>query len=837
MERWLLSFITGAILSLFSPVVPALFYETLLIVLIIIVLLLAKRERANPSIFYCCIALIGAVWMFQHGASYNDIWQNNQLVKKGNEKAFFYQKHESVFSIIDIPTYKQEAWRFTAKVTQLNNKTLAEPFNIRLTVASNPVTFNNYTFKQGDTVSAKLKLKPAHGFANSGGFNYKRWLRSQNIVASAYISNKVPITILSSEPSIRAKLFHDFKSSIDKHLGESHSLMPLVEALTFGERINFNQNIRQILQQTGTQHLVAISGLHIGLVASIGFVVLSCMFRLLPLSWLPFNRQSHQVQAKLMRFNARAGTYVVMLMGCIFYAYLADFSIPTIRALIMLSVFVVAKLFAIHLSFYRLILVTIALIVVLLPSSLYSESFWLSVIAVVLIALFVWRYKAYFVGISGMKKAIVSLIAIQAFLSIAMIPISAVVFGKLSFVSFAANIVALPVVSFIVLPVLFISLLMLLFSETLSALLTELALTVMHWLWRYLSWLSELDIGGIGLSSTTSSKLTTYLLVSLLMMVLLALLFGRLNLFKGKRTRGFLSSRHKTFATPLSIGLLIIGLTGFTWPSTGQNKRWQVTALDVGQGLAIVIEKNGRAILYDTGAAYPSGFSAAESSILPYLAYQGIIDIDYVIVSHDDNDHAGGLSWILASFSHTQLIANLEKKHWQTISGSVKESVKAPILCAPENSFTWQGLSIAILSPTNGLGDKNDDSCVIKITDGISSVLLPGDISSKIERRLVNKQADLQTNLQAEILIAPHHGSKTSSSAALIHAVKPQVTIFSAGFYNRWRMPNHSVIARYQAYGSQIYNTAVNGMVKVKLNEKGYQIDNYRQDISPFWFC
>ena len=251
--------------------------------------------------------------------------------------------------------------------------------------------------------------------------------------------------------------------------------------------------------------------------------------------------------------------------------------------------------------------------------------------------------------------------------------------------------------------------------------------------------------------------------------------------------------------------------------------------------MSVVIERNGRAILYDTGAGYPSGFNMLESVISPYFQYRGIETIDHLILSHADNDHAGGLSFIdkqvaLNKISVGKIKYNESSKIIKQYSFAEKGS------CKQGDDFTWQGLTFSVLWPVTIQDKENDNSCVINISDGKYNVLLTGDISRKVEKLLI-AMPDISNKLKADVIIAPHHGSKTSSSLRFIEAVKPVAVIFSAGFLNRWHMPNKAVLKRYKKFNVAPYSTAEQGMIQIKVEQQGLEIESYREHINPYWFA
>ena len=258
---------------------------------------------------------------------------------------------------------------------------------------------------------------------------------------------------------------------------------------------------------------------------------------------------------------------------------------------------------------------------------------------------------------------------------------------------------------------------------------------------------------------------------------------------------------------------------------TQRTNTWQIDILDVGQGVAVLISKNNRVIIYDVGASYPSGFNMADSVLLPILQARGLSTVDHVFISHGDNDHAGSLPQLIKGINVSKVLTN-------------KDS------CQQGLDMNWQGLRINALWPDDALKyNNNNGSCVIKISDQYHSVLLPGDIDKSIERILVDAQPK---QLQANILLAPHHGGDTSSSNEFIQAVGAEYVIFSQGFMNRWRFPRQEVLDRFeqvnnkQSTQTKLLNTSESGQVSFIIqydSPKRILVKTYRQDIYPYWYA
>jgi len=803
MDRWLFTFFLGSILSLFLPVVPDV--SQLFVCLSLALLFsLIKCLRNYSGLFFGCS------WLLIAAIAYENIW----LVNKLNIEDFVGKTVVIKGTINNIPAQQKGASRFNFVIDEFNDNKLSEKISVRLRwdkkaklVGANA---SDLSLKQGQKWQLHVRLKPAYGFANVGGFSYQTWLRQKNIHATGYVRKSKQNTLLDKSSRYRQKLY----IQLDKLLAESPShrhVSHLIYALTFGERSHITTEQWYVLQATGTQHLMAISGLHLGLIASGGYFFMLWLMRLLPLSFI----LPAQINTWLLQKNSRILAFAFSGFIAIFYAYLAGFSLPTVRAMVMLLLFISAKVLAIKLSVVRWLLLCIVTIILLNPFSVFSASFWLSVYAVTLILLIIWRCRKLFnnLGVSRFSKAkawLTSLLIVQLGLSLFMLPVAALLNYELPLSAFLANIIAVPWMSFTAIPLCLLSVVVMPFSETIANFFLKLSLLSLEFIWQWLSYLASKPELLVGVSH---EKL-------MMLLAFVGILFSSV----------FFTLRKNMIVTLFAS--LFLGMATYQFYQQ-QNTRWQVNVLDVGQGLAVIIERNGHAVLYDTGASYPSGFNLAKSVIFPYLQYQGISVLDHLIISHSDNDHAGGLPYIAEKVAGSQV--SVSEIH-TNIKAVDEYSFSKISSCQQGREFIWQGLTFLMLWPVLAQGEENDDSCMIKISDGKNSILLTGDISNKVEKILVGNSETVQ-QLKADVIIAPHHGSKTSSSLAFIHAVSPKVVIFSAGYLNRWHMPNELVLQRYEQRQVQAYSTSEQGMIHIEITSQRLEIQSYREHIKPYWFA
>jgi competence protein ComEC len=803
MDWWLASFFLGSILSLFIPRVPDLFVLFLLILLSII-LFSFKPLRLSSGLFF------GASWMLCNAFNYQNLWQDNNLNSQELAKASQWVQGkvdnlQSAADDIQINNDKKPL-RFNLDVTHINSKKLNTIIKIRLSWKN-----AKFAVQQGQVAKLKVKFKPAHGLANIGGFSYQTWLRSKRILATGYVINDKNNRVLITTNSIRQQLFNTYKSLLPEH-----HLSPLLLALGFGSRSDLNQQLWQVLQTTGTGHLIAISGLHIGLVATGSYFIIMLLVRLLPLNL-------YNNLAFFQTLNVRYVVIALSLSVGIIYGYLAGFSLPTTRAILMLSIYWFSRVLSIHLSIKRWLLLTLFLLTLTTPFSLFSASFWLSVYAVTIIFLTLWRFKSMLNSGNTVWRFIKGLLIIQLSLTVMLLPISAVFFEQVSLVALLANLVAVPWMSFFSIPLCLLSVLAMPFSESISQFLMACCLDSLQGLWHYLSYLSQQTWAVVKLSSVNTQLLVLFGGITLIS------IYFQLPVISSSLIDYQRTAVKKLFITFVVSVLLFFTLNTTTKDNMSANSNeqkisnkteWQLVVFDVGQGLSILIKRGSKAILYDTGASYPSGFTMANAVILPYLQHSGIKQLDKMIISHSDNDHAGGLAEITESIVINELIYN-------------GQQVDKSAVCIQGKSFVWQSLHFKMLWPKDIVSKENDDSCVLLISDGKYSALLTGDISKKVEAALIKQYP----KLSADILVVPHHGSKTSSSELFISKLQPTFAVVSAGYLNRWHMPVTEVVERYHQYPIELQTTAESGQIIFNVTEHSINKQSYYRDLWPFWFA
>lgn len=645
---------------------------------------------------------------------------------------------------------------------------------------------------------AEISLRPLSARLNFGGFDRQQWYFSKGITAVGTVKSAVKIADVSS---LRAEKLQQVKKQT-----EGLSLQGLLIALAFGERAWLDKTTWSIYQQSNTAHLIAISGLHIGLAMGIGFYLARVVQVFFPTRFIH--------------------PYFPLVFGVLFaliYAYLAGFSVPTFRAISALVFVLFIQIMRRHYSPIQLFTLVVGFLLFCDPLMPLSVSFWLSCGAVgclilwyryVPFSLFQWKNRPF----SPKVRWIFSLFHLQFGLLLFFTPLQRFLFNGLSLSGFLANLMAVPIYSFLLVP-------LILFAVFTNGTMFS---------WQLANKLAE------GITGLISVFQGNWFNVSFnLALVLTALCAGIFMLiiwriyrepevsssnWQIKRPRFFTlnlskpllkNERINVLLCPFGIILMCFMILLFKQLS---KPTWQVDTLDVGQGLATLIVKNGKGILYDTGSSWRGG-SMAELEILPYLQREGIV-LEKLILSHDDNDHSGGASTILKAYPNVELITPSRKNYGENYR----------TFCTAGRDWHWQGLHFQILSPYNVVTRAdNPHSCVILVDDGKNSVLLTGDAEAK------NEQIFARTLGKIDVLQVGHHGSKTSTSEYLLSQVRPDVAIISSGRWNPWKFPHYSVMKRLHRYKSAVENTAVSGQVRVNFFQDRLEIQQARTKFSPWY--
>ncbi|NOT85649.1 MAG: DNA internalization-related competence protein ComEC/Rec2 [Methylococcaceae bacterium] len=670
-------------------------------------------------------------------------------------------------SITSLPQHDERKTRFDFKITKA---TEGVPTKLKLSWYH-----PQQPLKAGQRWAFNVKLKQPHGLLNPGGFDYERWLFTQGVGATGYIRQPEQAQRLGQETPLQNITV--LRQNIADHISAFTSLRypGFIKALTIGDTTDISAEQWQVLRKTGTLHLIAISGSHISLIAGLIYLLTRWMWARTPL-----------LQTSPQRIAAIAAIGIAL-----FYALLAGFTLPTQRALIMLSVVMISLLWQRHIQATQTLAIAMGLILLSDPLAVLSAGFWLSFLAVALIFFMISGRLAkpnYWVGV----------FKIHSMMAFGLAPILLCFFQQISLISPFANLIAVPVISFLIVPLALIAVLLLSVAPSLAHLLlsaVDFSLAQLWWLLTILAEWPYAVVTGIT-ASTFAMGLAT---------------IGGLVLFMPRGLPGRWLG-----------GILCLPLF-FNAPKPLAPGSLRVTLLDVGQGLATVIQTTGHVLIFDTGIKFSEHADSGQSVLLPFLAQQGIQHLDGLIISHGDNDHIGGTAAVIASYKPDWLYTSVP----QLLPGY------APQPCVQGQHWLWDNVEFTMLSPKPaGFLTENDNSCVLHIKTANGSILLTGDIEKTAEAWLVDSYGQA---LKANVLIAPHHGSNTSSSSEFLQRVAPEVILIPSGYRNPFHFPHPAVLQRYQAQHANWLNTADQGAIQVDISAAGTKTTPYRAQAGKYW--
>ena len=656
----------------------------------------------------------------------------------------------------------------------------------------------------GERWRLKLKLQRPHGTANAGGFDYEVWLLEQHLRATGAVR-----TNAGDRENVRQDAFvwgaHNIVQSLragmrDRILaalpGERYAGM--VVALVIGDERGVGQSDWKVVNRTGIGHLVAISGLHITLIAG--------MFARL-VHWLWCRSFFTRAQLPLLLPASKAAALAGVSLGIV-YAFLAGFGIPAQRTFYMLIVVAWAMWTGRIASITHIAALALGAVLLLDPWAVLSPGFWLSFGCVALI-LYVTAGRFHVLEHDPGSKRLRFLAwckaegRTQLALSLGLVPLTVLLFGEISVISPIANAIAIPVLSLVVTPMALIGSAL---PTVIGAPILQLAHGLIDLLMHLLGWMADLPAAVWAAPVPPPWIFACALLGTLWLLAPRGLPLRALGL----------------------LGWLPLLLNGASQPPDGS--LW-ITAFDVGQGMGVLIETPHHRLLYDTGPAYSPESDGGNRVILPYLHARGIYHLDGLVISHNDNDHSGGalsiihelpIGWTLSSLAYDSPIVQAAPRHQRCVAGQ---------------HWEWDGVTFEILQPAPSSYDStkykpNARSCTLKVTAGSQSMLLAGDIEAMQEEELVGAIPD---KLKATVLLAPHHGSGTSSTLPFLKTVQPQVAIFQVGYRNRFHHPKAEVFERYGALGIERLRSDESGAVKLQLGD-GMAIEEYRRATPHYWY-
>lgn len=701
-----------------------------------------------PYVRPFALFLLGLGWACVQGH-----WALEQRLPASHDGRTFWLEGQ----VVGLPEYSESVVRFD--LDSVTSRHIGIPARIRVSWYKGPKV------QAGERWRLAVTLKQARGSINPGGFDYEAWALARGLGAVGTV--KAGQLVQGAESSLggwrdqlRTRLL-----SIEA-AGRAGGLA----ALVVGDGSGLSRADWQVLQDTGTVHLMVISGQHVSLLAAVLFAGVALLFRwgIWPqtLPWLPV-------------------AVGLALFGALGYGWLAGFEVPVQRACLMVALALIWRLCFWHLGVWLPLLVSVTLVLVINPLVSLQAGFWLSFAAVALLILG-------FSGRLGRWTALVSLWRAQWLIAVGLLPLLLALSLPVSLTGPIANLVAVPWVSILVVPLALLGS-ALLWIPPLADPLLGLAGYLLEGLFQLLRVLATWQ------SAWQAPELSWGVRLLLILGALLMVLPAGLPV----RTLG-----------------LVLWLPLFFPPTTAPAAgRAEVWVLDVGQGLSVLIRTAQHSLLYDTGPRW-GDLDMGERLVLPSLRALGVQRLDRLILSHEDNDHAGGLLSIVQTMPVLEVMSGTQ--------GALAQGLGAKD-CQTGSTWEWDQVRFSLWRWEQARDD-NQSSCVLSVEASGERLLLTGDIDQRAERAWLTSDGAGQ----ADWLLLGHHGSRTSSSAAFLKAVRPQAALVSRGWGNSFGHPHPEVVQRLESLGISLFDTAKLGALRLELGARS-SLEGLRVR-QRFWF-
>lgn len=720
----------------------------------------------------------------------------------------------------------------------------------------------------GDKILFKSRIQLITNFKNPGGFDYRRYMAYKGIWATAYVKGENLVVIDRQQRSVLFQFLDKTRSTFSRLIENSGGpeAQAVLKALIIGDRSQISPQTRQCFNRAGVGHLLAISGLHIGIVATVAFFCLNAlMVRVKPLLWRAWSRKA---------------AALLSLPPVLAYGIIAGFSPSTQRAVIMVAVFLMTFLFQRDQDSVNTLALAALVILVTNPPSLFAISFQLSFAAVFAIIYGFSRLRDRHAmpreqlkhrARLRLRSKLASFFLVSFFAVCGSLPLAAYYFNQISLVGLGANLIVVPLVGFITIPVGLAALFAMPFSLPFASWCIAAATRVLTYSLGIIKFFSELPLAAIHIVTPNFIEIGSYYILG---WVLLNLFYLRpkmssaaksgdagadpvipnrehdslpldksnlrpwLKMLSGLKLKGFSTNS----LAKLAVMLVLFTLAADTCYWLYQrfwHKDLRVTVIDVGNGLSSLLElPGGHTILIDGGGfSDNAAFDMGARVLAPFLWRQKIRTVDTIVLSHPNSDHLNGLIYIAANFHVKSIWTNDESVdtlgYAMLLNVVAARGISRPVFKDMSRQFRIEDVELNLLyPPPNFLKKKNSEkwrnpnnnSLVVKVSLGATSFLFPGDIMAEAEAEIVHLAGH---KLTSTVLIAPHHGSKTSSSNIFLDEVDPEVIIISSGRNNRFNLPNPAVLKRYQKRGCEIWCTEINGAIRMTT-------DGRRLEIKPF---
>ena len=639
----------------------------------------------------------------------------------------------------------------------------------------------------GETWQFEVRLRRPRGFSNPGGFDYEAWLFRQAIGATGYVVNGSNNVRRDDQAVDRiSRLRQRFAARIDARLPDDDA-SAVVLAVAVGARHTITREQWKRYAATGTSHLMAISGLHIGLAA--GGVFFLCWFLL---------------SFFCRRANIRDCAAVIAAIAALAYAEISGFAVPARRAVLMTIIFVLAGLFRRQISPARLLAICCLTILITDPLATQVPGFKLSFAAVAILFwhLRVTRIPAFAVSnrsVAMLLNGIRRLSSTQVALLLGLFPLTVLLFDRVAILAPFVNLLALPVFNFLTVPACLLGLMLDGPFQPAGNIALDIAyrsVSLVLWLIRHAA---ELPLANFHIARPEGLIVMTALLPSLWSLAPPG--------WPGRK-----------LALVAALAMILYR------PPPPPQDCIDMHVLDVGQGLALVLRTHRHAAVFDTGPSFRGGTDTGQLVLVPFLRSEGIASLDLLLVSHADQDHSGGAQSLTEEIGIKRMLTGEALDHID-----LRQE-----WCHVGEGWHWDGIEFAVIHPAeSGRWHGNNASCVLELRIARYRIILTGDIESPVESLLARSGV----LAPADIVLIPHHGSRTSSSEEFVRSIRPKVAIVSAGFNNRWGFPKEDIVSLWRSAGAEVLNTASSGAISYRIcRDDGIRrLAEHRRDDRKYW--
>lgn len=680
--------------------------------------------------------------------------------------------------VAEMPRTHERGQRFVFDVEKVETAGAHVPRRILLATYDGN-THAPISVHAGERWRFTVRLKQPHGTSNPHGHDFEAWMLERRLGATGYVHPKSEKRRLAQ--AVDGYRIERLRESVRDRFRQKLQDAPytgILAALAVGDQASISPAQWQLFTRTGINHLMSISGLHITMLSGLFFALTYWLWR--------------RTARLTLSFPARKAAALVGLCAALGYALISGFEIPAQRTLYMLTAFAVMLLLSRNVAPGQMLAAALMVVLLADPWAVLSPGFWLSFGAVTLI---------FYVTANRLGPAhwLRTYGKVQWAMMIGLIPPLLALFQQLSLVSPIANALAIPLVSFVVVPLTLLGTLPLL-DWVLP--LAHQALTVC------MAFLQGLDRLPVAVWTQHAPPDWSIALGALGAAWILA-------------PRGF----------PLrSMGMILLLPMFLVVPSAPAPNTARILIFDVGQGLAVAVQTAQHALMFDTGPDFAGEADSGNRILVPSLRALGIARLDGLILSHSDLDHVGGTVSVREGLTPDWVKTSMPASH-PLLAGA------SPVLpCRDGEGWSWDGITFEILHPAPSWPDRkkhdNDQSCVLRISDGTQHILLTGDIEKASEALLLKAHPD---KLPATLLVAAHHGSKSSSTPDFVAEVAPHYVVFTSGYRNRFHHPHPTVVARYVHQGAELLRSDADGAILIGLNPDGLSLESWRRTHRRYW--